>query len=44
MVGYKAPCKLNTETGEVEDLYITGEHYNFITMDVFLNLILKLLE
>ncbi len=44
MVGYKAPCKLNTETGEVEDLYITGEHYNFINYGRILKLDTKTLR
>lgn len=38
MVGYKAPCWLNTETGEVSNLYITGEHYNFLNYGRILKL------
>lgn len=43
MVGFKAPCLLNTETGEISDVYITGEHYNFINYGRILKLDTKTL-
>lgn len=43
MVGFKAPCLLNTEIGEISDVYITGEHYNFINYGRILKLDTKTL-
>lgn len=43
MVGFKAPCLLDTETGEISDVYITGEHYNFINYGRILKLDTKTL-
>ena len=28
--GYSAPCLMNTKTGEVKEVRITGSHYNFL--------------
>ena len=30
IVGYKQPCRINIKTGEILEVRITGEHYNFI--------------
>ena len=38
MVGFKAPCRIDTKTGEVLDTYITGEHYNFLNYGRILRL------
>lgn len=44
VVGYKAPCLLDTRTGKIEDVYITGEHYNFINYGQILKLDTKTLR
>lgn len=44
LVGFKAPCLMDTRTGEIEDVYITGEHYNFINYGRILKLDTKTLH
>ena len=38
LVGFKAPCLMDTRTGEIEEDYISGEHYNFINYERILKL------
>lgn len=44
LVGFKAPCLMDTRTGEIEEVYITGEHYNFINYGRILKLDTKTLR